>query len=210
MERAEFEKLAVAELDGLYRFARFLTRDVAKAEDLVQDVYARAFRPESIEAFNPVGGGMRAWLMTIARTTFYGRLEHDGADSRAMDRLGQRMADRAGELECPDPSRVNGVDWGMTGPAVSIALDSLNGDLRDVLWLWAVEGLKYREIAEALEVPIGTVMSRLHRARSQVSQALLADGPLHAELIDAGIVETRPLVSLPAATARPSGGGERA
>lgn len=81
MQREEFERLAVAELDAVFRFARFLTKDAETAEELVQDVYARAFRPESIDGFTSRGAGMRAWLMTIARTSFYGRLEHEHAGS---------------------------------------------------------------------------------------------------------------------------------
>ncbi len=188
MERVEFEKLAIAELDGLYRFARFLTRDVAKAEELVQDVYARAFRPQSIEGFSPRGAGMRAWLMTIARTIFYGRLEHDQADARAMERLARDVADEPAALEAPDPSQVSGIDWAKAGPGLHAALNALSFELRDVLWLWAVEGLKYREIAEALAVPIGTVMSRLHRARTKAARALMSDGPVWAEMTDAGVI----------------------
>lgn len=189
MERDEFEKLAIAELDGLYRFARFLTRDGAKAEELVQDVYARAFRPQSIEGFSPRGAGMRAWLMTIARTMFYGSLEHDKADARAMERLARDTADEPGALEAPDPSRVSGVDWAKAGPALEVALNALSFELRDVLWLWAVEGMKYREIAEALGVPIGTVMSRLHRARSKAARALMSDGAVWAEIADAAVID---------------------
>ncbi len=190
MRRDEFERLALAELDSLYRFARFLTRNAEDAEELVQDVFARAFRPESIEGFTSRSGGgpgMRAWLMTIARTMFFGRLDHGRAGRRVMDRLRQALADEEGSQEAPDPSRVAGIDWTKAGPALNAALDSLRADLREVLWLWAVEGLKYREIASALGVPIGTVMSRLHRARSQVARVVWADGR-SAELRDAGVV----------------------
>ncbi len=200
MRRDEFERLALAELDSLYRFARFLTRSAEDAEELVQDVFARAFRPESIEGFTSRRGGglqsrssavgdpgMRAWLMTIARTMFFGRLDHGRAGRRVMDRLRQAHADEGGSHEAPDPSRVAGIDWTKTGPALNAALDLLSADLRDVLWLWAVEGLKYREISAALGVPIGTVMSRLHRARSQAARFVLADGR-SAELRDAGVI----------------------
>lgn len=190
MDRAEFEKLAIDELDALYRFARFLTHDATKADELVQNVYARAFRPESIEGFTPRGGGMRPWLMTIARTMFYGGLEHDRADTRAMERLARRRADELQAIEAPEAERIGGIDWSKAAPGLSSALNSLSVELRDVLWLWAAEGLKYREIAETLEIPIGTVMSRLHRARSQTARALMADETVAKELVDAGVIET--------------------
>lgn len=183
--------MAVAELDALYRFAHFLTRNTEEADELVQDVYARAFRPESIEGFESRGGGMRAWLMTIARTRFYGRLEHGHARSRSLKRAARNRADERGAAEAPDPADVGGIDWEKAGPRIDAALDSLSIEHREVLWLWAVEGLKYREIGEALGVPIGTVMSRLHRARTQASRALLKDPGITDELESLGVSSRR-------------------
>lgn len=176
MERAEFETLAVAELDALYRYAHYLTRDRSRAEDLVQDVYARALRPATVAAFEPMNGGMRAWLMTIARTTFYGTVEHEAAGRRAMDKRRAMGVDPSGDSECPRPHELDGLDWSRVRERLNTALDSLNDDLRDVLWLWAIGGLKYKEIAEMLDMPIGTVMSRLHRARAVASRAVLSNG----------------------------------
>ena len=102
MLRDEFERLALAELEPVYRFARSLTRDTDRAEELVQEVYARAFRAESIASFVSRGGGMRAWLMTIARTRFYGMLEREQAGARVIE--GARdlaRCDSAGEDEAP-------------------------------------------------------------------------------------------------------------
>ncbi len=188
MQRPEFERLALAELDAVYRFARFLTRDVAQAEDLVQDVYTRAFRPESIDSFKPRGGGMRAWLLTIARTNFYGRLEHEKVVRNAMPRIAEDARDRHDSAEAPDAAEVSSVDWTRAGPVMHEAVASLSAELRETLWLWAVEGLKYREIGEALGVPIGTVMSRLHRARSQAARAILREEAVATELARAGVV----------------------
>lgn len=189
MQRPEFERLALAELDAVHRFARFLTRDAAEAEDLVQEVYTRAFRPDSIESFAPRGGGMRAWLLVIARTSFYGRLEHEKVIRNAMPRIADDARDRHDHYaEAPDPALVAGVDWSRARPALHEAVASLSVELRETLWLWAVEGLKYREIGEALGVPIGTVMSRLHRARSQAARAILREEAVAAELARAGVV----------------------
>lgn len=191
MQRDEFEKLAVAELDAVYRFARFLTRDAESAEELVQDVYARAFRPESVAGFTSRGAGMRAWLMTIARTSFYGRLEHEKAGARAMTKVAEQARAAEGSAEALDASEVGEIDLALAGSRMHDALASMSVELREVLWFWGVEGLKYREIAEALSVPIGTVMSRLHRARSQAARFLKNDAALAPQLARAGIIELR-------------------
>jgi len=192
MHRDEFEKLAVAELDVVFRFARFLTKDADVAEELVQDVYARAFRPESIAGFSTRGAGMRAWLMTIARTRFYGRLEHERAGDRALKRVAESARFDGNTLEAIDPSDVSDIDWNLATDRMHVALDSMSVELREVLWFWAVVGLKYKEIAEALGIPIGTVMSRLHRARTRAS-GMLRDSPhLSPQLSRAGIIGPRP------------------
>lgn len=183
MQRHEFERLALAELDSLCRFAQFLTRNSNDAEDLVQDVYARAFRQHSVEAFESRGKGMRAWLMTIARTSFYGRLEHEWAGERALaTRAAHADSDERAGVETPDPAAASAIDWEKLRPLLQASLDELSAELREVLWFWAVEGLKYREIAQALEIPIGTVMSRLHRARAQMARRLTADAAAASEI----------------------------
>lgn len=192
MQRDEFEKLAIAELDAVFRFARFLTKDGDTAEELVQDVYARAFRPESIAGFTSRGAGMRAWLMTIARTSFYGRLEHERVGDRALSRVADEMRAAGDSWEALSPAEANEIDLALAGTRMHEALDSMSVELREVLWFWGVEGLKYREIAEALAVPIGTVMSRLHRARSQAARFLRGDSTLAPQLGRAGIIEPRP------------------
>jgi len=200
MQRDEFERLAMAELDTLCRFAHFLTRNASTAEDLVQDVYARAFRAHSIEAFELRGKGMRAWLMTIARTSFYGRLEHEWAGDRAMAaKAGQSDSDERAGMEPPDPATASSIDWGKVRPALQSALDALSSELRETLWFWAIEGMKYREIAEALDLPIGTVMSRLHRARAQMARLLSCDASASKEIDEAGFTIQRE------ATVRPGG-----
>ncbi len=194
MERREFETLAVAELDAVCRFARFLTRDEALADDLVQDVYARAFRVESIERFELRGGGMRPWLLMIARTLFYGRLQREKVGKKAMEQVRNEAQTRSPTSEAPTAAEIGGVDWTRARPAIFEAMESLSDDLRETLWLWAVEGMKYREIGIATDVPIGTVMSRLHRARARVGRALLGDERAANELLSAGVVEPARIV----------------
>lgn len=191
MQRDEFERLAVAEIDAVFRFSRFLTKDAESAEELVQDVYARAFRPESISAFTSRGAGMRAWLMTIARTSFYGRLEHEQAGKRALTRVADQVRSRGDSLEAFGPSEAGEIDFRLAGVRMHQALEIMSDELREVLWFWGVEGMKYREIAEALSVPIGTVMSRLHRARSQAAQFLLRDSTLAPQLGRAGMIKSK-------------------
>ena len=187
MRAQEFEQLAMAEFDAVYRFARFLTRDADKADDLIQDVYARAFRPETVERFQEKGAGVRAWLMTIARNSFYGSIAHQNASVRAIDRYTSMGLHE--HNESPDHAEVDGLDLGAAAHKLHDALARLSPELRDVLWLWAVEGLKYREIAESLEVPMGTVMSRLHRARAQAGRALRGDPAIAGQLEQAGFIE---------------------
>lgn len=191
MQRDEFERLAVSELDALYRFARFLTKDADKADEVVQDVYARAFRPESVASFESRGAGMRAWLMTIARTSFYGRVEHERAGDRAIAKVVQRTGTSIVDSEALDPSELSEIDLSLAGPRLQEALGSMSDELREVLWFWAVEGLKYREISEALGVPIGTVMSRLHRARSKAARFLRDDSAMALQLERAGIIDSQ-------------------
>ena len=192
MERDEFERLAVAELDAVFRFARFLTKDAEAAEELVQDVYARAFRPESIDGFTSRGAGMRAWLMTIARTRFYGRLEHEHAGERALARVADQVRSKGEVVEALSPTEAGEVDFSLAKTRMLEVMELMSVELREVLWFWGVEGMKYREIAEALAIPIGTVMSRLHRARSQAAQFLRRDATLAQQLSRAGIIEPAP------------------
>ncbi len=167
MERQAFEKLALAELDAVYRYARFLSKDAARAEDLVQDVYVKALRESSASAFEDREGGMRAWLFTIARNTYYRSVERDGISRRAL-----RLACDFDDTDAPHAAALDRIDWATAGPRLAASLNQMSEDLAEVLWLWAVAGLKYREIAAALDTPIGTVMSRLHRARTHAARVL--------------------------------------
>ncbi len=171
MERQAFETLALAELDAVYRYARFLCKDAARAEDLVQDVYVKALRSPAADAFDSREGGMRAWLLTIARNTYFRSVERDTLARRAL-----RLAAEIDRADAPNAATLERIDWSTAGPRLARALAHMSDELAEVLWLWAVGGLKYREIAATLDTPIGTVMSRLHRARTQAARALTDDG----------------------------------
>lgn len=179
MDRARFLQLATDEWRAVYRFALRLARDPHRAEDLVQDVYAQALKPERIEAFEPRGGGVRSWLLRITYRTFLAHSER-GRREEALFRE-YVDADTQG-TEAISATRAREFDWEGVDERLRSAVAELDSGSREVLMLWAVDQLQYQEIASVLEIPIGTVMSRLHRARTRTSKVLLSDAEAVAEL----------------------------
>ncbi|MEQ8844205.1 MAG: sigma-70 family RNA polymerase sigma factor [Phycisphaerales bacterium] len=174
MDRQAFEAMALEHLDAVYRLAYHLTRSPERADELVQEVYLRALKSETWQKFEERGGGMRAWLFTIAHNAFYSDLKKSG---RRPTPVGEFFEESDGELEpgsaAPAWDRAS-FDWDQVDDILKSTIAELKPEFREILLMWGVEGLKYREIAEILEVPIGTVMSRLHRARKLVADALAA------------------------------------
>jgi RNA polymerase sigma-70 factor, ECF subfamily len=162
----EFETLALAQLDTIYRVARRLVHDPGKAEDLVQETYLRALRWR--DHFELQEYGIRPWLLRILHNLHLSRGEHDGRQPRAID---EERLESTEDTTCPDLPIDGRSPEGMDERLVH-AIDALGQEYRVVLLLWAVEDLSYKEIAHALDVPIGTVMSRLHRARQKLSAQL--------------------------------------
>lgn len=168
----EFEQQALSHLDALYRTGLRMTRSEADAEDLVQETYIRAFRFR--EQFK-LGTNLKAWLFRILTNTFinsYRRkatqpetTELDGIEETTLYR---HMADSSA-ASASDPERE--VFDNMVDSEVTRALEELPERFRTVLLL-DVEGFSYKEIAEMLEIPIGTVMSRLHRGRKFLQKRL--------------------------------------
>jgi RNA polymerase sigma-70 factor (ECF subfamily) len=179
MDRARFLGLATDEWRAVYRFALRLARDPHRAEDLVQDVYAQALRPARIEAFEPRGGGVRAWLLRITYRTFLARSERVRREGALFREL---AGSDAQATEAIGATRARDFDWEDVDGKLRDAVAELDPGSREVLMLWAVDQLQYQEIASVLGIPIGTVMSRLHRARTKVSKALLADPQAVEEL----------------------------
>jgi len=169
----EFETEALRYLDALYRTALRMTRSEADAEDLVQETYIRAFRFR--DQFT-LGTNMKAWLFRILTNTFINTYRRKVAQPEVTDLEGvdesslyRRMADERAASSSPDPeaellSRV--VDSEVTD-----ALEELPEKFRTAVLL-DVEGFSYKEIAEMLGIPIGTVMSRLHRGRKFLQKRL--------------------------------------
>jgi RNA polymerase sigma-70 factor (ECF subfamily) len=146
-------------IPALRRYGRALTRDAETADDLVQDTLVRALRSEHL--FH--GGDVRAWLFTILTNLNRNRLRS----------LARRPS--TAQLEDDDAADLAGPEAG--GRDIERALALLVDDQRQALLLVTLEGLSYREVAEVQGVPIGTVMSRLARARAQVKAYLDGERP---------------------------------
>ena len=158
-DRESFEELALPLLDSLYRYARWLTKNATEAEDLVQEAYFKAFR--GFESF-VAGSNIRAWMFRILRNTFL------------TSRTGLRAIPPVPlDEDMPDPAtpETNFLERA-NADALRRAIDDLPVDFREVLLMCDVEGMRYKEIADALSIPIGTVTSRLLRARARLRKAL--------------------------------------
>lgn len=170
MERAEFERLALDELDLMHRAAFQLCRDHATAADLVQDTYYRALR--SAHRFEDRGDGVRPWLFAILHNVFYSHLDKQTRRPTPVDSIhGEDHRERPPD-EPPPAWNLASLDWEHVDSRITKAIESLDPDSRTALLLWGVEGMKYREIADMLNIPVGTVMSRLHRARKKIADQL--------------------------------------
>jgi RNA polymerase sigma-70 factor, ECF subfamily len=175
--RADFERLAIEQMDMLYRVARRLTRDSGRAEDLVQEAYLRAFKAQN--TFRLQAFGIRPWLLRILYNLHLSKAQYEGRQPVPIDgeHLELASADRHGRDLPVDPRSFESMDQNLVR-----AVESLASEYQAVLLLWAVEDFSYREIAEALDIPIGTVMSRLHRARHRLAE-LLRDYAVEERLI---------------------------
>jgi RNA polymerase sigma-70 factor (ECF subfamily) len=169
-----FETDALAFLDALYRTALRMTRSEADAEDLVQETYIKAFRFR--EQFTP-GTNLKAWLFRILTNTFinsYRRRQSQPEFTELEDvdefSLYKRMSDLKTSSSSGNPE-TEFLD-GLVDSEVEDALAELPEKFRSVVLL-DVEGFSYKEIAEMLDIPIGTVMSRLHRGRKFLQKRLL-------------------------------------
>src|SRR5437870_9184819 len=161
----EFERLALEQLDLLYRVARRLSRDPNRAEDLVQETYLRALR--SKESFNLEAFGIKPWLLRILYNLHLSRSQRDQRQPQPLEDLNLAGPDRRSGTLPIDSRSFEGMDEELVR-----AIDGLSQEYQSVLMLWAVEEFSYKEISEALNIPIGTVMSRLHRVRQKLSEEL--------------------------------------
>lgn len=173
-DTATFEAIALPHADALYGFALRMARHPREAEDLVQETYLRAWR--YYDQFES-GTNMRAWLFRILRNVFINRYRHsrlspDLVSESALDMPLDAIAPRDSGAPPADPES-QAVDASVD-PRIEAAIRELPEDYRAVVLLHLSSELPYRDIATVLDIPIGTVMSRLHRGR-RILQARLAD-----------------------------------
>ena len=161
IEDTAFERYVLPEIEVLLRVAMSLTRHHAEAEDLVQDTLIRAYR--GMASFD--GRHPRAWLLTILRNT------HINRNRRRRPEL-LRDPDLATERLAVADDRTDAVVDRELDEEIVGALGELDVRFRQVVELVDIDGLSYAEAAEVLGVPLGTVMSRLHRARSRIRDRL--------------------------------------
>ncbi len=163
---ADFAQAALSHLDSLYGTALRLTRRTQDAEDLVQDTYLKAFR--SSDQFEP-GTNLKAWLFTILHNTHRNMRRHDGRSPIDVD---SEAVDRAGDTAALDRTPEQLLTRATLDADLQQALDDLPDAFRQAVWLRDVEELSYADIARVLDVPIGTVMSRISRGRRALFEGL--------------------------------------
>jgi RNA polymerase sigma-70 factor (ECF subfamily) len=161
---AMFEDLAMPLFDQLYNFAQWLTRDPSEAEDLVQETYTKALR--GFGSFQP-GSNFRAWMYRILRNTFLTtRTGLQATSTVALD----EEDDTAMPVASGTPETI--LIERSQEQLLQGAMDDLPLPYREIILLSEVEEMSYQEIAETLAIPIGTVMSRLSRARKALRETL--------------------------------------
>lgn len=161
-----FEDVVLPHLDAAYNLARWLTRNTQDAEDVVQEAYLRAFR--FFGGFH--GGNARTWLLTIVRNTCYSWLEKNRSHEAATAFNEQVHTDIV-ESQDPETLLLRKTD----AQSLQQTLEELPTTFREVLVLVEMEGLSYKQVAEMLGIPVGTVMSRLARARRRLREYLCRD-----------------------------------
>jgi RNA polymerase sigma-70 factor (ECF subfamily) len=166
-----FDKEFMPHIDSMYNFAFRLTNDEDDANDLVQDTYMKAFR--FINSFQE-GTNAKAWLFRILKNSFINDYrkkskEPSKVDYQEVETVYNSTEDA--EFESTSDLRIEAVQ-DMIGDEVAMALNGLPVDFRTVIILCDIEGFTYEEMAKILDIPIGTVRSRLHRARNLLKEKL--------------------------------------
>lgn len=169
--KAVFTKEAMPYLDAMYAVALRLTCNEKEAEDLVQDALLRAYR--FFDKFQP-GTNLKAWLLKVETNVFLNRVKRVNSRPTLVDF--ETLEDVLGDADAGRESVPTSSDFfrELLDDDVARALDELPLEYRTPVLLSAVEGLSYKEIADAMECPVGTVMSRLYRGRKMLERSLKA------------------------------------
>lgn len=160
---AQFRALILPHLDSAYAFARYLSRDATVAEDVAQEALLKAFR--GFDAYR--GGDAKSWLLAIVRNAWF-----DHVRARRSRGYGDEASDAASEIADDQPSAELQLIRQGDAATVRAAIDDLPEPFREALVLRELEELSYKAIAEITGVPMGTVMSRLARARELLGNRL--------------------------------------
>jgi len=161
----EFARIALRYMDSVYSLALGMTRDATEAEDLVQDTYLRACR--FFDTFQR-DTNFRAWLFTILRNIYINRYRRESRGPQMVDISGIQMSSEVTSDSTPE----NDIFSRLLDDDVTDAMNSLPTSFHTAVVLSDLEGLSYKEIAEELDIPIGTVMSRLYRGRKLLRDRL--------------------------------------
>jgi RNA polymerase sigma-70 factor (ECF subfamily) len=175
--RARFEAQVMPHLDAAYRFARWLSRSADDADDLVQDAILRAFR--GFDALR--GSNAKAWLLTIVRNCYSTSLKRRQRD--CLQPLPEENDAHEGHsLVAEDPGPESVAILADERRSLEQIMQTLPADYREILVLREIEDMEYREIAQVISAPMGTVMSRLARARAAFKKHWLLqhEGKAHA------------------------------
>ncbi len=165
--QARFEESVLPHLDAAYNLARWLAQNDGDAEDLVQEAVLRAFRYfDGFRGGANREGSSRAWLLKIVHNTFYTLREKQARQPVAV------LDDAIEDLECEDCDPETIALAGADRQALRQALEELPAEFREAMVLREMEGLSYQQIAATAGIPMGTVMSRLARARQKLGQIL--------------------------------------
>jgi RNA polymerase sigma-70 factor (ECF subfamily) len=172
-----FEREALPHLDAVYRFALRLTGSQSEAEDLVQETFLRAFR--AWDQYT-LGTNAKSWLFTICRNAFLRGRERDTRRDELVAEAARSESDGGGSVY-ESPIFAGRADYdpegdffrGLVDDEILDAIDGLPADFREVVALSDLQEMSYQEVAQILDVPLGTVKSRLFRGRKMLQEALL-------------------------------------
>jgi RNA polymerase sigma factor (sigma-70 family) len=162
-ERRQFDEIFLPHLDAAYNLARWIVQNDQDAQDVVQEAYIRAFK--GFHGFR--GGNGRAWLLTVVRNAAYTWLNKRMPDQKWVPYVEEKHAEIISIDQSANEDRTE-----KRKEDLHDALERLPPEFREVIILYEIEGLSYRELALSLGVPVGTVMSRLSRARRRLREEL--------------------------------------